>query len=109
MPVIPALGRQKDYKFKASLGYIAGPCLKERRKEKKRKEGRREGGMKGGREEGRKEGMKEGKRRLFLHQLSIIPIKGTAYVQPDPAQRLSAGNFPSLQDDGQQCKRALHS
>jgi hypothetical protein len=34
MPVIPALRRlrQKDYKFKANLGYIAEPCLKKKKK-----------------------------------------------------------------------------
>jgi hypothetical protein len=34
MPVIPALGRprQEDLKFKGSLGYIARPYLKKRKK-----------------------------------------------------------------------------
>jgi hypothetical protein len=35
MPIVPALGmqRQEDNKFKASLGYIAKPCLKNKQKE----------------------------------------------------------------------------
>jgi hypothetical protein len=35
-PIIPVLGRlrQKDSKFKDSLGYIARPCLKKKMQEK---------------------------------------------------------------------------
>jgi hypothetical protein len=28
--------REEDHKFKANLGYIAGPCLKNTKKEKKK-------------------------------------------------------------------------
>jgi hypothetical protein len=48
MPVIPALGRQRqeDCNFETSLGCIA-------KQSRKKREGRRETGRKGGREEGR--------------------------------------------------------
>jgi hypothetical protein len=39
--IIPAFGRlrQEDHEFKTSLGYVAKPCLKKRkRKKKERKE-----------------------------------------------------------------------
>jgi hypothetical protein len=55
MLVIPALGmlRQEDFKFKASRGYTARPCLKKMRELKEERKGGREGGREEGRERGK--------------------------------------------------------
>jgi hypothetical protein len=61
MSIISALGRlrQKDCEFKASLGFIAGPCLRNKTKLPQNKKKEKERQRKKGRKEGRKEKRKK--------------------------------------------------
>jgi hypothetical protein len=61
--------RQEDHQFKASLGYVARPCLrKEGRKE--REGGEREGRKEGGRKDPKKTGKNDVKSKRF--QISAL-------------------------------------